>query len=99
MAGWLIVGSFDLDAGDVELAAVQQAHVGASTVGAATVKTIMLENLAAVQTLALRMNLFYSELCKYLLKILNNKKDLPHLRIPVITFIIPLSFRMVNCCR
>ena len=40
-----------------------------------------------------------SNLDEFFIKMVNSKKDLPHLRMPVITFIIPLSFRRVSCCR
>ena len=62
MAGGLIVGGFDFDTGDVELAAVQQAHVGAATLGAATMETVVLKDLAAVQALALWMDLLHGKL-------------------------------------
>ena len=51
MASGLIVGGFDFDTCDIELAAVQQAHVGAATLGAATMETVVLKDLAAVQAL------------------------------------------------
>ena len=40
MASGLIVGGFDFDTGDVELATVQQAHVGAATLGTAAMEAI-----------------------------------------------------------
>ena len=57
MASGLIVGGFDFDTCDVELATVQQAHVGAATLGAAAMETVVIEDLAAVQALALWMEM------------------------------------------
>lgn len=62
MASGLIVGGFDFDTGDVELAAVQQAHVGAATLGAAAMEAVVLKDLTAVQTLALWMDFLYGKL-------------------------------------
>lgn len=62
MASGLIVGGFDFDTCDIELAAVQQTHIGTTTLGTATVKTIVVENLAAVQAFTLWVNLLNREL-------------------------------------
>ena len=62
MASGLIVGGFDFDTCDVELAAVQQTHVGAATLGTAAMEAIVLKDLPAVQTLALWMDFLHGKL-------------------------------------
>ena len=53
---------------------MQQAHVGAAAAGAAAMEAVVIEDLTAVQTLALRMNLLHGELAALRERILVAKR-------------------------